>query len=140
MNSGVWLDDALRQPVVLSVRLAAALVLTVVSGVLVAAEAAVTRVISMGLPQAEGAQRITRARRRWERVAEDPTEHLNVLLFLRVVCEVCAVLAAAVGMLFLLGAGWPALLSTAVVMIAVVSSLVAITPRILGRQFPGQLA
>ena len=140
MNSGVWLDEAVGEPVVWSVWLAVALFLTVVSGFLVAAEAAVTRVISMGLPQAEGAQRITRARRRWERVAEDPTEHLNVLLFLRVVCEVCAVLAAAVGMLFLLGAGWPALLSTAVVMIAVVSSLVAITPRILGRQFPGQLA
>lgn len=105
MNSGVWLDEAVGEPVVWSVWFAVALFLTVVSGFLVAAEAAVTQVISMGLPQAEGAQRITRARRRWERVAEDPTEHLNVLLFLRVVCEVCAVLAAAVGMLFLLGAG-----------------------------------
>lgn len=140
MNPSVWPDEGVGEPVVWIISFTVALLLTAVSGFLVAAEVAVTRVISVGLPDTDGFRLRTRARRRWERVVEDPTEHLNVLLFLRVVCEVCAVLAAAVGMLFLLGAGWPALLLTAVVMITMVSALIAITPRILGRQFSGQFA
>src|SRR5699024_11653458 len=96
MSSGVWLDETVGESVVWSVWFAVALFLTVVSGFLVAAEAAVTQVISMGLPQTESVQRSTRARRRWERVVEDTTEHLDVLLLLRVVCEVCSVQATAV--------------------------------------------
>ncbi|NYH54172.1 MULTISPECIES: hemolysin family protein [Nocardiopsis] len=118
----------------------AALVLTAVAGFLVSAEVAVTRVMSVGLPAVSGVERAAVAERRWERVAEDPTRHLNVLLFLRVVCEVCAVLAAAVGMVFLLGLGWPALALTAVAMVVVESVLIAIAPRILGRQFAGPVA
>ena len=140
MNPSVWSDEGVGEPVVWIVSFAVALLLTAASGFLVAAEVAVTRVISMGLPETDGVQRAPWIRRRWERVAEEPTEHLNVLLFLHVVCEVCAVLAAAVGMLFLWGAGWPALLLTAAVMITVVSALIAITPRILGRQFSRQFA
>ncbi|WP_017571687.1 hemolysin family protein [Nocardiopsis halotolerans] len=117
-----------------------ALVLTAVAGFLVAAEVAVTRVMSVGLPEASGSERAARTGRRWERVSADPTRHLNVLLFLRVVCEVCAVLAAASGMVFLLGAGWPALALTAVAMVVMESVLIAIAPRILGRQFSGALA
>src|SRR5699024_4648833 len=44
------------------------------------------------------------------------------------------------GMVFLLGPGWLALLLTAVVMVVMESVLIAITPRILGRQFSGQFA
>ncbi|WP_433697959.1 hemolysin family protein [Nocardiopsis sp. CA-288880] len=117
-----------------------ALVLTAVAGFLVAAEVAITRVMSVGLPEASGPERAARADRRWGRVAADPTRHLNALLFLRVVCEVCAVIAAAMGMVFLLGLGWPALLLTAVAMVVVESVLIAIAPRILGRQFAGQFA
>ena len=111
---------------------AVALVLAAVAGFLVAAEAAVPRAVSVGLPEGGG--------RNWEKVTADPARHLNVLLFLRVVCEVCAVIAATVGMLLLLGTGRIALLLTAVVMVAVESVLVAVTPRILGRQFFGPLA
>lgn len=104
-----------------------------------AAEVAVTRVASMGMEAIHG-ERAAKAGRAWERVSADPTAHLNMLLFLRVVCEVCAVLAAAVGMVFLLGPGWPALVLTAVAMVVVECVLIAVTPRILGRQFAGPLA
>lgn len=130
---------ATGDPVVWAVAFAVALLLTAVAGFLVAAEVAVTRVISMGMEDSH-AERSARVRAAWERVRVNPTAHLNMLLFLRVVCEVCAVLAAAVGMLFLLGAGWPALALTAVAMVVVECVLIAVTPRILGRQFAGPLA
>ncbi|MFL1379951.1 MULTISPECIES: hemolysin family protein [unclassified Nocardiopsis] len=135
MRPSVWPDVAALttgDPVEWITSFAIALVLTAVAGFLVAAEVAVTRVAAVGLPEGSG--------RGWEKVGADPTRHLNVLLFLRVVCEVCAVIAAAVGMVFLLGLGWPALIATAVAMVVVESVLIAVTPRILGRQFSGQLA
>ncbi|WP_159939908.1 MULTISPECIES: hemolysin family protein [unclassified Nocardiopsis] len=119
---------------------AVALALTAVAGFLVAAEVAVTRVMSVGLAAVSGTEGSARTGRRWERVMADPTRHLNVLLFLRVVCEVCAVLAAAVGMVFLLGPDWPALVLTAGAMVVAESVLIAIAPRILGRQFSGPVA
>lgn len=135
MRPSVWPDVAALttgEPVEWITSFAIALVLTAAAGFLVAAEVAVTRVAAVGLPEGSG--------RGWRKVAADPTRHLNVLLFLRVVCEVCAVIAAAVGMVFLLGLGWPALIATAVAMVVVESVLIAVTPRILGRQFSGQLA
>ncbi|MFE1168836.1 hemolysin family protein [Nocardiopsis sp. NPDC058789] len=130
---------ATGDPLVWASAFAVALLLTAVAGFLVAAEVAVTRVISMGMEDSHG-ERSARARAAWERVRVNPTAHLNTLLFLRVVCEVCAVLAAAVGMVFLLGAGWPALALTAVSMVVVECVLIAVTPRILGRQFAGPIA
>ncbi len=138
MRPSVWPDVAALttgDPVEWITSFAVALVLTAAAGFLVAAEVAVTRVVSVGLSgEAEGRGR------GWARVSADPTRHLNVLLFLRVVCEVCAVIAAAVGMVFLLGLGWPALVLTAVAMVVVESVLISVTPRILGRQFSGRLA
>ncbi len=127
------------EPVEWAAAFAVALLLTGMAGFLVAAEVAVTRVMSLGMAAAQG-ERAARARPAWDRVAADPTAHLNTLLFLRVVCEVCAVLAAVVGMVFLLGAGWPALVLTAVAMVVVECVLITVTPRILGRQFAGPLA
>lgn len=143
MNPDSWSDltpMTTGEPVEWISAFAAALVLTAVAGFLVSAEAAVTRVLSMGAPEATTAVRTTRASRSWARVAENPTRHLNVLLFLRVVCEVCAVLTAMVGMVFLLGLGWPAIVLTAAAMVVVESVLIAIAPRILGRQFAGPVA
>ena len=119
--------------------LVAALLLTGIAGLLVAAEVAVTRVISMGMDATYG-ERAVKVGPAWERVAAAPAAHLNTLMFLRVVCEVCAVLAAGVGMVFLLGPGWPALLLTAVLMVVMECVLIAVTPRILGRQFAGPIA
>ncbi|ADH66154.1 MULTISPECIES: hemolysin family protein [Nocardiopsis] len=143
MTPSAWPDIApltTGEPVEWISAFAVALVLTAVAGFLVAAEVAVTRVMSVGLPEASSGERVAKSGRRWERVSADPTRHLNVLLFLRVVCEVCAVLAAAVGMVFLLGLGWPALGLTAAAMVVVESVLIAIAPRILGRQFSGAFA
>ncbi|GAA1092748.1 hemolysin family protein [Nocardiopsis metallicus] len=142
MSAALWPDLApltTGGPLEWAAAFVAALVLTAVAGFLVAAEVAVTRVASMGMEAIHG-ERAAKAGRAWERVSADPTAHLNMLLFLRVVCEVCAVLAAAVGMVFLLGPGWPALVLTAVAMVVVECVLIAVTPRILGRQFAGPLA
>ncbi|GAA1460566.1 hemolysin family protein [Nocardiopsis exhalans] len=142
MSAPLWPDLApltTGDPLEWVAAFVAALALTAVAGFLVAAEVAVTRVASMGMEALHG-ERSAKAGRAWERVCADPTAHLNMLLFLRVVCEVCAVLAAAVGMVFLLGPGWPALVLTAVAMVVVECVLIAVTPRILGRQFAGPLA
>ena len=142
MNVSLWPDLApvsTGEPWEWVLALLVALVLTAIAGFLVAAEVAVTRVVSVGMDATHG-ERAAKVGPAWERVAADTTAHLNTLLFLRVVCEVCAVLAAGVGMVFLLGLGWPALLLTAVVMIVVECVLIAITPRILGRQFAGPIA
>lgn len=143
MSPSVWPDIApltTGEPSEWLTAFAVSLALTAVAGFLVSTEVAVTRVMSVGLPEADSGERLTKAGRRWKRVMADPTRHLNVLLFLRVVCEVCAVLAAAVGMVFLLGLGWPALILTVVAMVVVESVLIAVAPRILGRQFSGILA
>ncbi|MFJ6021726.1 hemolysin family protein [Nocardiopsis alba] len=142
MSASLWPDPASMggaEPWVWIVALAVALALTGIAGFLVAAEVAVTRVMAVGMEATYG-ERAVKASPAWERVAADTTAHLNTLLFLRVVCEVCAVLAAAVGMLFLWGPGWPALVVTALVMIVVECVLIAVTPRILGRQFAGPIA
>lgn len=143
MSASLWLDPAplaTGEPAQWLAAFAVSLALTAVAGFLVAAEVAVTRVLSVGLPEVSATERATPPASRWDRVAADPSRHLNALLFLRVVCEVCAVLAAAVGMVLLTGSVWFALGVTALVMIAVESVLIAITPRILGRQFSGQFA
>ncbi|GAB3711122.1 hemolysin family protein [Nocardiopsis oceani] len=142
MSASLWPDLApltTGEPVEWAVSFLVALGLTAVAGFLVAAEVAVTRVLSLGMEATNG-KRAAKASAAWDRVAANPTPHLNMLLFLRVVCEVCAVLAAAVGMVFLLGLGWPALLLTAAAMIVVECVLIAVTPRILGRQFAGPIA
>ncbi|HJE60985.1 MAG TPA: hemolysin family protein [Nocardiopsis listeri] len=140
--SAIWPDLApvsTGEPWEWALALVVALVLIALAGLLVAAEVAVTRVVSVGLEATYG-ERAVKASPAWERVAADPTAHLNMLLFLRVVCEVCAVLAAGIGMVFLLGIGWPAIVLTAVVMIVMECVLIAVTPRILGRQFAGPVA
>ncbi|KOX24080.1 hemolysin family protein [Nocardiopsis sp. NRRL B-16309] len=140
MIPSVWIDPASAgEPAAWLSAFAAALALTAAAGFLVAAEVAFTRVVSVGTPVA-GTDHDTSAASAWDRVSADPTSHLNALLFLRVVCEVCAVLAAALGMVFLVGFGWLALLLTAVVMVVVESVLIAIAPRILGRQFAEPVA
>ncbi|WP_017587492.1 hemolysin family protein [Nocardiopsis ganjiahuensis] len=142
MSASLWPDLApltTGDPVEWAAAFLVALLLTAAAGFLVAAEVAVTRVMSLGMEAAHG-ERAAKSRSAWDRVAADPTAHLNILLFLRVVCEVCAVLAAAVGMVFLMGAGWPALVLTAVAMIVVECVLIAVTPRILGRQFARPIA
>ncbi|GHC96803.1 membrane protein [Nocardiopsis terrae] len=141
MSASLWpnLAPPTAEPSEWVLAFAVALALTAVAGFLVAAEVAVTRVLSLGMEAAQG-ERTARTGPAWDRVAADPTAHLNMLLFLRVVCEVCAVLAAVVGMVLLMGPGWPALVLTAVAMIVVECVLIAVTPRILGRQFAAPTA
>ncbi|GAA1087231.1 CBS domain containing-hemolysin-like protein [Nocardiopsis composta] len=116
--------------------LAAAAVFGLLSAFLVAAEIAVTRVAAGGTGAAGGKEGPSRL----QAVAADPTRFLNLVLMLRVAFEVAAVVAAAAGFAGLLGAGWPALLLTLVVMAPVDYVLMGVTPRILGRQFSVPIA
>ncbi|RCV53511.1 hemolysin family protein [Marinitenerispora sediminis] len=115
-----------------------ALLLALLAGCCVAAEVALSRVVSMGATGADGAE--GRAPGRLAAVTADPVRHLNTVLLLRVAFEVLATLSLLVGFVALLDFGWPAVLGAAVVMIPVNYVLIAVTPRILGRQFAEPVA
>ncbi|MBB6170870.1 CBS domain containing-hemolysin-like protein [Nocardiopsis mwathae] len=116
----------------------AAAVFTVLAAFFVSAEVAVTRTARMGVGHLVEAGRI--GARRLEGIAADPVRHLNLVLLLRVVCEVLAGLALAVGFIGRFGLGWTAVGLTAVVMVLVDYVLIGVTPRILGRQFADSIA
>ncbi len=118
--------------------IAAAAVFSLVSAFFVSAEVAITRMT--GLSEAELAGAEQRGTQRLRAVAADPERHLNLVLLLRVACEVLAVLALSVGITGMLGFGWPAVVLTALVMILVEYVLIGVTPRILGRQFSRGIA
>lgn len=121
--------------------IAAAVALTLLAGFFVSAEVAVTRATSIGAaPVGGGAPAPAAGGRCWAGVMADPARHLNLVLLLRVCCEVLAVLSMAVGFTALLGVGWPALVAAAAVMVVIEFVFIGVTPRILGRQFAGPLA
>ncbi|WP_017557037.1 hemolysin family protein [Nocardiopsis baichengensis] len=105
---------------------------------LVAAEIAVTRVAAGGAGAA--ADLPERRRARLESLTADSARTLNLVLLLRVSCEVAAVVAVAAGFTALLGFGWASAALTVAVLIPVEYVLMGVTPRILGRQFSVQVA
>ncbi|MFV2194703.1 hemolysin family protein [Nocardiopsis sp. LOL_012] len=131
------LPSAAADPVLWAGVCAVAAVLTAGAGFLAAAEVAVTREAPVGVAGPPAARA---ARSRWERVSADPTRHLNVLLFLRVVAEVGAALFAALAAVLLFGVGWPAFLLALAVLVVGDYVFVAIAPRILGRQFAAPIS
>ncbi|MGI5118452.1 hemolysin family protein [Marinactinospora thermotolerans] len=116
-----------------------AILLSLAAAFFVSVEVALTRAARMGVGELVGT-RTGRGVRRLEDVAADPARHLNMVLLLRVSCEVLATLALAVGFVDWLGLDWLAVLLAAVVMILVNYVLISVTPRILGRQFPAAVA
>ncbi|CAM4105081.1 hemolysin family protein [Nocardiopsis rhodophaea] len=116
----------------------AAAVLTVLAAFFVSAEVAVTRTARTGIGHLVDSGRVGAGR--LEAIAADPARHLNVVLLLRVVCEVLAGLALAVGFIGRFGLNWTAVALTGVLMILVDYVLIGVTPRILGRQFAGSIA
>ncbi|GAB3459628.1 hemolysin family protein [Streptomonospora sediminis] len=115
----------------------AAAVFALAAAFFVSAEVAVTRTAGM---ESETPDDDSAGARRLRKVAADPTAHLNTVLLLRVACEVLAAVSLAVGFIGWLGAGWAAALCTVLLMIVVDYVFVAVTPRILGRQFAASVA
>ncbi|MDA0564018.1 hemolysin family protein [Streptomonospora sp. S1-112] len=115
----------------------AAAVFALAAAFFVSAEVAVTRAAGMAgdLPDDDSP-----GTRRLRAVLAEPAGHLNMVLLLRVFCEVVAAVALTVGFAGWLGAGWPAVVSAVLVMSVVDFVLVGVTPRILGRQFAPALA
>ncbi|WP_141922340.1 hemolysin family protein [Haloactinospora alba] len=111
--------------------------LAVFAAFFVSAEVAVTRSAAMGIGQLS---RQDRAARRLEEIVADPTRHLNLLLLLRVGCEVLAALSMAFGFVLLLGPNWMAFVVSAVFLLVIDYVLIGVTPRILGRQFSTVIA
>lgn len=127
-----------REAVELSAAFGFAVLLSLLAAFFVSAEVALTRASRMGVSELVGSDR--RGVRQLEIIAADPTRHLNMVLLLRVACEVLATLALAVGFIDWLGLGWIAVTASAVLMVLVNYVLIGVTPRILGRQFPAAVA
>ncbi|WP_179646837.1 hemolysin family protein [Spinactinospora alkalitolerans] len=128
-----------REAAELGIAFGCAVLLSLFAAFFVSAEVALTRASRTGV-----AELIGRGEQRWVRrlevIAADPARYLNMVLLLRVTCEVLAALALVVGLIDWLGFGWPAVLLAAAVMIPVNYVLIGVTPRILGRQFPAAVA
>ncbi|MBI1758868.1 MAG: HlyC/CorC family transporter [Actinobacteria bacterium] len=114
--------------------LAAAVVLVLLAGLFAAIDAALT-VISPGRVRslAEAGDRRARS---LGRLVTDRPRYTNLLLLLRVACELLATVAVAAVLVNLLGYDWPAFAITAVVMTIVSYVLVGVGPRTIGRQHP----
>lgn len=115
----------------------AVVLLAVLAAFFVSAEVAVTRSAAMGPGQFS---RQGRAARKLEEIVAEPTRHLNLLLLLRVGCEVLAALSMAFGFVLLLGPNWMAFAASAVFLLIIDYVLIGVTPRILGRQFSTVIA
>ncbi|PSL00943.1 CBS domain containing-hemolysin-like protein [Murinocardiopsis flavida] len=127
-----------REALELSAAFGFAVLLSLLAAFFVSAEVALARASRMGVSELVGSDR--RGVRQLEIIAADPARHLNMVLLLRVVCEVLATLALAVGFIDWLGLGWVAVTASAVLMVLVNYVLIGVTPRILGRQFPAAVA
>ena len=83
---------------------------------------------------AELARERVRGARALRAVAADAPRHINLLLLLRLVCELTATTLVALSVVRRLGAGWEAALTTAAAMTLVSFVLVGVGPRTVGRQ------
>ncbi|HVV09384.1 hemolysin family protein [Amycolatopsis sp.] len=111
-----------------------AVVLVLLAGVFAAADAAVSTVsparvdglIRLGRPGARQLAVVVAERRR----------HLNLILLLRMICELTATVLVTVVFLRWFEPEWLAVLVTAVVMVVIAYVLVGVGPRTIGRQHP----
>jgi CBS domain containing-hemolysin-like protein len=111
-----------------------AVALVLLGGVFAAADAAVSTVsparvdglIRMGSPGARQLAAVVAERRR----------HINLLLLLRMICEVAATVLLTVVFVRWIDPDWLGLLVTAVVMVVVSYVLIGVGPRTIGRQHP----
>ncbi|TNC27587.1 hemolysin family protein [Amycolatopsis alkalitolerans] len=111
-----------------------AVALVLLGGVFAAADAAISTVsparvdglIRMGRPGARQLAAVVAERRR----------HINLLLLLRMICELTATVLVTVVVLRWIHPEWLALVVTAVVMVVVAYVIIGVGPRTIGRQHP----
>ncbi|WP_431879533.1 hemolysin family protein [Amycolatopsis sacchari] len=111
-----------------------AVALVLLGGVFAAADAAVSTVsparvdglVRMGRPGARQLAAVVAERRR----------HINLLLLLRIICELTATVLVTVVFLRWIDPQWLAVIVTAVVMVVVSYVLIGVGPRTIGRQHP----
>ncbi len=114
--------------------LVVAVLLVLFGGVFAAADAAIS---TASVARAEGLERMGRTgARQLLLVLRDRTRHMNLLLLLRMGCELTATVLATVVALRWIEPEWLALLLVAVVMALVSYVLVGVGPRTVGRQHP----
>jgi CBS domain containing-hemolysin-like protein len=111
-----------------------AVVLVIAAGLFACADAALSAV---SRARVEGLVRGRRAgARQLLAIVSDRPRHINLLLLLRLGCELVATVMVTVACLRLTDSDWPAGLIAAVSMIVVSYVLVGVGPRTLGRQHP----
>jgi len=118
--------------------IAAAILLTLLAGLCVTGEVALTRAARIG------AQELARSGRSGEAQAEavlaEGPRYLNMLLMLRITAETGATVLLTVALVHWLGSGWRAFLIAAAVMIVAGYLLVGVVPRALGRRYTARVA
>ena len=120
------------------VLLVVAAVLVPLAGVLAGIDAALGRVSAARVEEME--REGLRGARTLAQVIADRPRHTNLLLLLRLVCELGATTLVTRVVFNWLGAGWAAVGFTVGVMVLVTYVLVGVGPRTLGRQHPYRVA
>ena len=115
-----------------------AVLLVAVAGVLAGVEVAFSRVSRVRAE--ELAREDGRAAQRLLDVTADPARYVNLVLLLRLACEVTAVVLVTVVCLDRFPRTWEAILFAAVVMVFVSYVVVGVAPRTLGRQHADSVA
>ena len=118
--------------------IAAAVLLTVLAGLCVTGEVALSRAARIG------AQELGRSGRRGPAEAEvmiaEGPRYLDTLLLLRVTAETAATVLLTVAFVHWLGSGWRAFLSAAAAMIIAGYLMIGVLPRALGRRYTERVA
>jgi CBS domain containing-hemolysin-like protein len=115
-----------------------AVVLVIAAGLGASAETALVRVSRVRAAELARAGR--RGADRLSVVVADPARYLNLLLLLRVTCELSATVIVADLLVATFGQVWQAYVIAALIMIVVSYVVVGVTPRTLGRQHADKVA
>jgi CBS domain containing-hemolysin-like protein len=115
-----------------------AILLVPLAGALACVDAALARVSVARVEEFVKAGR--RGARSLSLIVEDRARYTNLLLLLRMSCELTATVLAAVVARAEFGSRWPVPLLTVVVMVVVSYAIVGVGPRTLGRQHPYRVA
>ncbi|MGC0364672.1 CBS domain containing-hemolysin-like protein [Rhodococcus sp. 27YEA15] len=114
-----------------------AIVLVPIGGVFAAVDSALNtissaRIDEMAKDERAGAQRV-------QRILTDRPRYVNLMVLLRILCEITATVVLVGGLIDVFSLGW-ALASTAVIMVLVSYIVIGVGPRTLGRQHAYSIA
>jgi CBS domain containing-hemolysin-like protein len=115
-----------------------AAVLVVVAGLFSSADAALSS-FSKARAEEITSEGVSGARRLLV-IAEDPPRYLNTALFLRMLCEIAAIILVTVVILDLFAGRWAAMAVSLAVMLVVSFVVIGVSPRTVGRQHSERVA